>query len=148
MENKIELEKELEDCIICNENKISTNMHCYKCNKYICINCCNSLSSRSSLLFTEKKEIFIKYQCPFCRYVNNKHIKLFNKNEIISIYYDNLSQLSKSHKYNDTITNLYNNLSNENLILKEDLKNKNDYIDEINELIKKYKENKEELEEA
>lgn len=143
MENKIELEKELEDCIICNENKISTNMHCYKCNKYICINCCNSLSSRSSLLFTEKKEIFIKYQCPFCRYVNNKHIKLFNKNEIISIYYDNLSQLSKSHKYNDTITNLYNNLSNENLILKEDLKNKNDYIDEINELIKKYKENKE-----
>lgn len=139
MEKNLENAQETDDCIICSENKISTNMHCFKCNKYICIHCCNSLTSRTSLLFTEKKQIFIKYQCPFCRYINNKHIKLFNKNEIISIYYDNLSQLSVSHKYNDALTCMYNDLHNENRILKEDLKNKNEYINEINELIKNYK---------
>ena len=139
MENKFEYEQETEECVICSEHKISTNMHCFKCNKYMCIQCCNSLTSRTSLMFTEKKQIFIKYQCPFCRYINNKHIKLFNKNEIISIYYDNLSQLSVSHKYNDALTNMYNDLCNENRILKEDLKNKNEYIIEINEVIKNYK---------
>jgi hypothetical protein len=33
---------------------------------------------------------------------------------------------------------MYNDLHNENRILKEDLKNKNEYINEINELIKNY----------
>ena len=34
---------------------------------------------------------------------------------------------------------MYNDLCNENRILKEDLKNKNEYIIEINEVIKNYK---------
>jgi hypothetical protein len=122
-----------EDCVICSENKISRNLHCYKCNKYICVTCCNKLSSRTSLLFVEQKQIFIKYQCPFCRYTNNKHIRLFNKNEIISIYYDNLSQLSFSHKYNIALANMYRDLDNENKILIEELNSKNEYIKELEE---------------
>ena len=121
-------EKEIEECAICFEHKISTNMHCYECNKYICIHCCNNLSSRTSLLFTESKNIFVKYQCPYCRYINNKHIKLFNKNEIISLYYDNISQLSVSQNYNLSIVNMYNNLKEEYLSLKN---NNNSLKEEI-----------------
>ena len=43
------------DCVICSDNKISSNLHCYECNKYICIACCNKLSSRTSLLYVEQK---------------------------------------------------------------------------------------------
>ena len=128
-------EKEIEECAICFEHKVSTNMHCYECNKYICIPCCNNLSSRTSLLFTESKNIFLKYQCPYCRYTNNKHIKLFNKNEIISLYYDNISQLSVSQNYNLSIVNMYNNLKQENLSLKDDntlLKNNNNILKQEN----------------
>ena len=128
-------EKEIEECAICFEHKVSTNMHCYECNKYICIHCCNNLSSRTSLLFTESKNIFLKYQCPYCRYTNNKHIKLFNKNEIISLYYDNISQLSVSQNYNLSIVNMYNNLKQENLSLKDDntlLKNNNNILKQEN----------------
>jgi FtsZ-binding cell division protein ZapB len=140
------MEKEIEECAICVENKVSTNMHCYECNKYICINCCNNLSSRTSLLFTESKNIFVKYQCPYCRYINNKHIKLFNKNEIISIYYDNISQLSISHKYNLYIVNMYNSLKEENNSLKDEnrslkdenrsLKDENRSLNKENKLLK------------
>jgi len=132
-------EKEIEECAICFEHKISTNMHCYKCNKYICINCCNNLSSRTSLLFTESKNIFVKYQCPYCRYINNKHIKLFNKNEIISLYYDNIAQLSISQNHNASIVNMYNNLKEENLILKNDnnsLKDDNNSLKDENSSLK------------
>ena len=124
------------DCVICSENKISSNLHWYECNKYICIACCNKLSSRTSLLFVEQKQIFIKYQCPFCRYTNNKHIRLFNKNEIISIYYDNLSQLSFSHKYNIALTNMYTDLDNQNKMLIEELNSKNEYIKELEERLR------------
>ena len=117
----MEKEEEIEECAICFEHKISSNMHCYECNKYICVHCCNNLSSRTSLLFTESKNIFVKYQCPYCRYTNNKHIKLFNKNEIISLYYDNIAQLSVSQNYNLSIVNMYNNLKEENLSLKNDI---------------------------
>ena len=110
------------DCVICSENKISSNLHCYECNKYICIACCNKLSSRTSLLFVEQ--------------TNNKHIRLFNKNEIISIYYDNLSQLSFSHKYNIALTNMYTDLDNENKMLIEELNSKNEYIKELEERLR------------
>jgi len=139
-------EKEIEECEICFEHKVSTNMHCYECNKYICINCCNNLSSRTSLLFTESKNIFVKYQCPYCRYTNNKHIKLFNKNEIISLYYDNISNLSISQNYNLSIVNMYNNLREEYLSLKNDnnslkeeilfLKDDNNSLKEENNILK------------
>ena len=66
-------------------------------------------------------------------HTNNKHIRLFNKNEIISIYYDNLSQLSFSHKYNIALTNMYSDLDNENKKLVEELNNKNEYIKELEE---------------
>jgi hypothetical protein len=134
-------EKEIEECAICFEHKVSTNMHCYECNKYICIHCCNNLSSRTSLLFTESKNIFLKYQCPYCRYTNNKHIKLFNKNEIISLYYDNISQLSISQNYNLSIVNMYNNLKKENFSLKDDntlLKNNNNILKKENLSLKDY----------
>jgi cell division protein FtsB len=132
-------EKEIEECAICFEHKISTNMHCYKCNKYICIHCCNNLSSRTSLLFTESKNIFVKYQCPYCRYINNKHIKLFNKNEIISLYYDNIAQLSISQNHNVSIVNMYNNLKEEILSLKDEnssLKDENSSLKDENSSLK------------
>lgn len=130
------MEKEIEECVICDENKISTNMYCYKCNKHICLDCCIKLSSRTSLLFIEKKQIFIKYQCPFCRYINNKNIRLFNKNEIISLYIDNLSQILVSQKNNLLLVNMYNIIHEENNKLKDELINKNKYI---NDIIKKSK---------
>ena len=139
-------EKEIEECAICFEHKISTNMHCYECNKYICIHCCNNLSSRTSLLFTESKNIFVKYQCPYCRYTNNKHIKLFNKNEITSIYTDTLTQLSVLHKHNDILINNYNYLYNENKRLKDEINNKNSEIIEIKELLLSNKNDVEQLE--
>jgi hypothetical protein len=88
----------------------------------------------------------VKYQCPYCRYTNNKHIKLFNKNEIISLYYDNIAQLSVSQNYNLSIVNMYNNLKEENLSLKNDnnllkeeilyLKDDNNSLKEENNILK------------
>ena len=131
-------EKSVEDneCLICCDEKATDNLNCYKCNKIICISCCNKLDTRTSLLYLESKHIFIKYCCPFCRYCNNKHIKLFNKNEIVAIYTETLTQLSILQKYNDTLVNNYNQIYNENKRLQEEITKKNAEITEITELLK------------
>ena len=81
-----------------------------------------------------------------CRYTNNKHIKLFNKNEITSIYTDTLTQLSVLHKHNDILINNYNYLYNENKRLKDEINNKNSEIIEIKELLLSNKNDVEQLE--
>ena len=101
---------------------------------------------RTSLLYLERKQTFIKYDCPFCRYCNNKHIKLFNKNEITSIYTDTLTQLSVLHKHNDILINNYNYLYNENKRLNDEINNKNSEIIEIKELLLSNKNDVEQLE--
>jgi hypothetical protein len=125
-----------DECLICCDEKATDNLNCYKCNKIICISCCNKLDTRTSLLYLESKHIFIKYCCPFCRYCNNKHIKLFNKNEIVAIYTETLTQLSILQKYNDTLVNNYNQIYNENKRLQDEITNKNAEIAEITELLK------------
>ena len=126
-------ENSIEDneCLICCDEKATDNLHCYKCNKVICISCCNKLNTRTSLLYVESKHVFIKYCCPFCRYCNNKHIKLFNKNEIVSIYIETLTQLSILQKYNNDLVNNYNYIYSENKRLQEDINNKNSQIAEL-----------------
>lgn len=116
---------ESNECLICNNNEISKNLHCYICKKSICLSCCNNLKSRNTVLFKIKRQVFVKYDCPYCRHSNNKHIKLFDKNEIVDILIDTLMQLTitqSNDKLNiDIITNLenkINNLSNEINILR------------------------------
>jgi len=135
----MEVENIIEDneCLICFDEKATNNLHCYECNKSICISCCNKLTTRTSLLYLEKKQTFIKYDCPFCRYCNNKHIKLFNKNEITSIYIDTLTQLSVVQKNNDILINNYNYIFNENKRLIDEINNKDAHISEIKELLNK-----------
>jgi len=103
-------ENSIEDneCLICCDEKATDNLHCYKCNKVICISCCNKLNTRTSLLYVESKHVFIKYCCPFCRYCNNKHIK-----------------------YNNDLVNNYNYIYSENKRLQEDINNKNSQIAEL-----------------
>lgn len=118
--------EDADECLICNNNKISNNLHCYICKKSICLSCCNNLKSRNSILYKIKRQIFIKYDCPYCRHTNNKHIKLFDKNEIVDILIDTLIQLTIT-QYNDKINidiikkleNNINNLSNEINILRK-----------------------------
>jgi hypothetical protein len=143
---EIENKNEDKECFICCDEKASDNLHCFKCNKKICISCCNKLNTRTSLLYLERKQTFIKYDCPFCRYCNNKHIKLFNKNEITSIYTDTLTQLSVLHKHNDILINNYNYLYNENKRLNDEINNKNSEIIEIKELLLSNKNDVEQLE--
>jgi hypothetical protein len=78
----------------------SKNLDCFVCKKSICLSCCNNLKSRNSVLFKVKRQVFIKYDCPYCRHSNNKHIKLFDKNEIVDIFIDTLTQLSIT-QFND-----------------------------------------------
>lgn len=115
-----------DECLICNNNKISNNLHCYMCKKCICLSCCNNLKSRTSILYKVKRQVFIKYDCPYCRHSNNKHIKLFDKNEVIDILIDTLMQLTitqSNDKLNiDIIKKLeskVNNLCNEINILRK-----------------------------
>tara|TARA_B000000437_G_scaffold219416_1_gene201383 strand:- start:2848 stop:3360 length:513 start_codon:yes stop_codon:yes gene_type:complete len=88
-------------CSICSNKQISENLHCFECNNSICIECCNNLTSRSTLIYEKRKEIFIKYDCPYCRTCNNRHVKLFNRKELIefliyiTICYLNLYKLYK-----------------------------------------------------
>jgi len=137
----IKTEKAGEDneCLICCDEKATDNLNCYKCNKIICVSCCNKLNTRTSLLYLESKHIFIKYCCPFCRYCNNKHIKLFNKNEIVSIYTETLTQLSILQKYNDRLINDYNHIYNENKRLTDEIANKTEQLNEITELLKSHR---------
>jgi len=130
--------KSVEDneCLICCDEKATDNLNCYKCNKIICISCCNKLDTRTSLLYLESSIYLLNYCCPFCRYCNNKHIKLFNKNEIVAIYTETLTQLSILQKYCDTVVNNYNLVYNENKRLQEEIANKNAEITQISELLK------------
>lgn len=96
------------------------------CKKCICLSCCNNLKSRTSILYKVKRQVFIKYDCPYCRHSNNKHIKLFDKNEVIDILIDTLMQLTitqSNDKLNiDIIKKLeskVNNLCNEINILRK-----------------------------
>ena len=111
----MEVENIIEDneCLICFDEKATDNLHCYECNKSICISCCNKVTTRTSLLYLEKKQTFIKYDCPFCRYCNNKHIKLFNKNEIVSIYIETLTQLNSKIEINEFIRSETEKIYNE-----------------------------------
>ena len=58
-------------------------------------------------------------------------IKLFNKNEIVSIYIETLTQLSILQKYNNDLVNNYNYIYSENKRLQEDINNKNSQIAEL-----------------
>ncbi len=51
-------------------------------------------------------------------------------------FYDNLSQLSFSHKYNIALTNMYTDLDNQNKMLIEELNSKNEYIKELEERLR------------
>jgi hypothetical protein len=93
-----------EECSICNNHMTSKNLGCFVCKKSICLSCCNNLKSRNSVLFKVKRQVFIKYDCPYCRHSNNKHIKLFDKNEIVDIFIDTLTQLSII-QFNDNVNN-------------------------------------------
>jgi len=119
---------ESNECLICNNNFSSDNLHCFECNKTICLICCNKLESRRSSIINDK-EIFVKYNCPYCRYENNKHIKLFNYNELLEIYKNNL--LCYINSYN-------NNINNELSInkLKYKLQKKEDDINKLSEALK------------
>jgi len=118
------------ECLICNENSLSNNLYCYECNNGICLECCNKLLSRKSIII-EDKEIFVKYICPYCRFENNRHIKMFDKNEILEIYKNNLicyvNSYNKNKKYEHDILMLNNNNNN----LKKKLQINNEYINLI-----------------
>jgi hypothetical protein len=105
-----------EECLICNNNAKSKNLDCFVCKKSICLSCCNNLKSRNTMLFKTKRQVFIKFDCPYCRHSNNKHVKLFDKNEIVDIFIDTLTQLSITQfndKINlDIIKKLENNINN------------------------------------
>ena len=93
-----------EECLICNNHMTSKNLDCFVCKKKICLSCCNNLNSRNSVLYKIKRQVFIKYDCPYCRQSNNKNIKLFDKDEIEDIYIDTLTQLSIT-QFNDKVNN-------------------------------------------
>ena len=126
---------ETKECLICNNNNYSDNLHCHICKKSICLNCCNKLESRKSVMIADE-EIFIKYNCPYCRNENNKHIKLFNKKELLEIYKNNLICYINSYKKNKDYDFNLNILKNYNNILQNELQRKNEEINRLSETLK------------
>tara|TARA_Y100000389_G_scaffold133164_1_gene130644 strand:+ start:14270 stop:14782 length:513 start_codon:yes stop_codon:yes gene_type:complete len=128
-------------CTICSNKEISENLYCFECKNAICIECCNNLSSRSSLIYEKRKQMFIKYECPYCRTYNNRHIKLFNRKELVEFYiYISLCYLNLYNLYNDKNKELLK-LKLENIKLKKNILDSKIEID----LVKKIKLENEEL---
>ena len=143
-------------CLICDTNNNSENLSCKTCSKSICIDCCCSLPSKKTSIISFD-EVYIKYECPFCRYNNSFDINIFDKNELLNIYIHNLKSYVKiineyknSVKENKELENTINNLKsinqiNENQIskLSKSLKNiieinkSNNYTYDL--VIQKYK---------
>lgn len=110
-----------DECLICNNNITSKNLHCFTCNKSICLSCCNNLKSRNTILFKTKRQVFVKYDCPYCRHSNNKHIKLFDKNEIVDILIDTLMQLTITLSNDKLNCNIIEKLENKIISLNNDI---------------------------
>ena len=115
----------IEECFICNDNKISENLHCYTCNKTICIQCCNKLENKSYIYYEIRNEIFIKYKCPYCREYNNKNLKLFNKIEGVSFFANLLTEYLKLQNNNNNYIKLIESLKKDNANLNNELNKKN-----------------------
>lgn len=111
-------------CLICDTNNNSENLSCKTCSKSICISCCCSLPSKKTSIISFD-EIFIKYECPFCRYTNSFDINNFSKDELLKIYTANLKAYVK-------IIGDYNNSLKENRDLENTVHNLKS-INEINE---------------
>jgi hypothetical protein len=82
------------------------------------------------------EKIFIKYNCPYCRNQNNKHIKLFNKKELLEIYKNNLICYINYYKKNKEYHTNLNILKNYNNTLQNELERKNEEINRLSETLK------------
>ena len=129
------MDEKINFCLICDTNNKSNNLNCKTCSKSICIDCCCSLRSKKTSIISFD-EIYIKYECPFCRYVNSFDINNFDKNELLKIYITNLKAYVK-------IINDYNNTLKENKELENtvyNLKSINEenenHIDKISKSLK------------
>lgn len=122
-------------CCICYNNENAINLKCSQCLQSLCIECCNNLDSRKTILI-DNKIINIKYNCPFCRKKNLKDIKNFNKNEVEDFYLNNLKCYINSYNLNKNYKNNILILNNNNDNLKNVIKEKNKEIEKQNEIIK------------
>lgn len=102
-------------CIICDTNYNSKNLNCEICSKSICMECCFSLSSKKTSVIS-MENVFIKYECPFCRYNNKFNIEIFDKDELLKIYKNNLkAYIGVINDYNVSMkekTDLENDINN------------------------------------
>lgn len=119
------------ECSICNDNDLSKNLNCYTCNKSICIKCCNNLQDKSFVNYKIKNELYIKYKCPYCRDFNNRNLKLFNKDELINIFANLLSEYAILQNNNEYFINYNEYLRNINIELNQELSKKEGKIREI-----------------
>lgn len=129
-------------CLICYINNNSTNLNCKTCSKSICINCCCSLQSKKTSIISFD-EIYIKYECPFCRYNNSFDINIFDKNELLNIYITNLksyvkiiNEYNNSIKENKNLENKINNLKSINQINENEIRKMSKYLKDIIEINK------------
>ena len=62
------------------------------------------------------ENVFIKYECPFCRYNNKFNIEIFDKDELLKIYKNNLkAYIGVINDYNVSMkekTDLENDINN------------------------------------
>lgn len=151
------IEKDSNICVICDTNITSNNLECKECSKAICLECCNKLTTRKISLISYD-EIYIKYNCPFCRNDTKIDVNNFDKNEILELYKINLKSyvsiltenknnineitalklvLLKLKKENNEKNNKIENISNSLKNVIEINKHNNEKYDSI---IKKYKE--------
>ena len=105
-------------CYICYNNNYTINLKCTECLQCICIECCNNLESRRTIIIDDKL-INIKYKCPFCRKENIKNIKKFEKDEIEICYLKNLKNYIELYNLNINNENEILFLNSNNEILKE-----------------------------
>lgn len=122
-------------CCICYNNNYTINLKCNECLQNICIECCNNLESRRTIII-DNKLINIKYNCPFCRKENIKNIKNFEKDEIEKCYLKNLKCYIESFNLNINNENKILFLNSNNEILKKIIIDKDNEIEEQREKIK------------
>ena len=150
-----EIDKD-DKCLICDTNNNSKNLECNICRRSLCIECCFKLLSKKTSIITFD-DIYIKYNCPFCRNNSEIYIEKFNKEELLKIYKNNLKSyvkviddytiiIKKNKELEYNLNNLKSiNTKNENQIdklsnsLKEVIEVNKSNIKTYNLIIDKYK---------
>ena len=97
------------ECNICMDRDVNTQLCCQTCSACICSTCCNSMKS---VKYDEKYGVFAKYDCPYCRCKTETAFRELNRKDLFEfINFDYKKFIVIANKYDDLVDKYKNNVN-------------------------------------